>query len=42
MLGHWINKEAWIRGEGVNDVLKEVWDGSRFNELTWFWDPDSK
>lgn len=42
MLAHWINKEAWIGGEGPNDVLKELWDGSRFNELAWFWDPDSK
>ena len=42
MLAHWINRESRLRGEGPNDVLKEVWDGSRFNELAWFWDPDSK
>lgn len=42
MLAHWINTENWIGGEGANDILKEVWDGSRFNELAWFWDPDSK
>ena len=42
MLAHWINKDAWLRGVGANFELKEVWDGSRFNELAWFWDPDSK
>ena len=43
MLAHWVNKENWIRGVGHNlDLLKEVWDGSRFNELAWFWDPDLK
>ena len=23
-LAHWINKEAWLRGEGANFELKEV------------------
>ena len=22
--------------------MKEVWDGSRFNELSWFWNPESE
>lgn len=25
--------------EGPHNTFKEVWDGSRFNELKWFWDP---
>lgn len=33
MLAYWRNKEAWISGIGANFELKEVWDGSRFNEL---------
>ena len=34
MLAHWVNS-----GTGPNFELKEVWNGSRFNELKWFWDP---
>ena len=33
MMAHWEDKGHWIRGEGANFTLKEVWDGSRFNEL---------
>lgn len=40
MMAHWENKEHWIRGIGSNFILKEVWDGSRFNELSWFWNPE--
>ena len=39
MMAHWEEKEHWISGVGPNFTLKEVWDGSRFNELKWFWDP---
>lgn len=42
MLAHWVNREAWLSGTGPNFELKEVWDGSRFNELKWFWDPDEE
>ena len=42
MLAHWRNKEAWISGTGANLELKEVWDRSRFNELSWFWNPNSQ
>lgn len=41
MMAHWEDKGHWIRGEGANFTLKEVWDGSRFNELNWFWNPES-
>lgn len=42
MLAHWFNREAWISGVGPNFELSEVWDGSRFNELPWFWNPDKE
>ncbi|XP_031549912.1 uncharacterized protein LOC116287378 [Actinia tenebrosa] len=40
MMAHWDNKDSWIEGTGSNFPLKEIWDGSRFNELSWFWDPN--
>ena len=40
MLAHWVNKDDWIHGTA--SVLKEIWDGSRFSELAWFWNPDSE
>lgn len=40
MLGHW--KEHWITGVGPNFTLKQLWDGGRFNELKWFWDPEKE
>ena len=41
MMAHWEDKGHWMQGEGANFTLKEVWDGSRFNELSWFWNPES-
>ena len=42
MMAHWGEKEHWLVGEGPNFILKEISDGERFNELKWFWDPDSR
>lgn len=42
MMAHWREKDHWIEGEGANFTLKEIWDGERFNELSWFWKPDSE
>ncbi|XP_044180985.1 uncharacterized protein LOC122962134 [Acropora millepora] len=42
MMGHWDENEHWIKGQGPNFILKEIWDGARFNEISWFWDPDSQ
>lgn len=42
MLGHWKEKEHWISGIGANFTLKELWDGGRFNELSYFWDPQKE
>ena len=34
--GHWLNRpEGWM-------PRKEIWDGKRFAELSWFWDPDKE
>ena len=41
MTAHWSEKEHWINGNGDGwKIKKEVWDGARFAELAWFWDPD--
>lgn len=42
MLVRWVNRDDWIQGTESNSVLKEVWDGRRFSELAWFWNPDSE
>lgn len=36
----WEEREDWLHHEGPWYPLKEVWDGSRFSEVSWFWDPD--
>ena len=41
MTAHWRQKENWINGPKA-DVLNELWDGERFAELSWFWDPDKQ
>ena len=44
MTYHWRKeKDHWINRDGANGEvhypLKEIWDGTRFAELSWFWDP---
>ena len=42
MTAHWNGREFWL-GVGRNNNLKnEIWNGSRFKELSWFWNPDVK
>ena len=42
LLSHWREKEHWLnRNEGWH-VKKELWDGKRFAELSWFWDPNTE
>lgn len=41
MMAHWNEKEHWNQGVGPNFTLKEVWNGDRFNQLRWFWNPES-
>lgn len=41
MTQHWKEKECWLqRTEGWH-TKTELWDGDRFAELSWFWDPAS-
>ena len=41
MTQHWKEKERWLqRTEGWH-AKTELWDGDRFAELSWFWDPAS-
>ena len=41
MTAHWVEKEHWINGGNDRwSIKKEVWDGTRFSELAWFWNPD--
>ena len=28
--------------KGLGFLLKEVWDGYRVSEVSWFWDPESE
>lgn len=42
MLGHWKNRDRWLGKEGPTFPLKEIWDGTRFKEIQWFFDPLSK
>ena len=41
MTSHWQEKEHWLRRERGWPVKKEIWDGDRFCELSWFWDPNA-
>uniref|UniRef100_A0A1X7U041 Uncharacterized protein n=1 Tax=Amphimedon queenslandica TaxID=400682 RepID=A0A1X7U041_AMPQE len=44
MTAHWKEKKRWIHGVSSHrrqdPLLREIWDGERFAELSWFWDPD--
>ena len=42
MMVFWDEKDHWLDHEGPWFPLKEVWDGSLFSEVSWFWDPDSE
>ena len=35
----WQEKDHWLHHEGPWFPLKEIWDGSRFSEVSRFWDP---
>ena len=50
MMAHWEEKEHWLEKEHCADSMdnernflrKEIWDGDRFSELPWFWNPDAQ
>lgn len=39
MLSHWNEKEHWLGREESWPLKKEFWDGQRWMDLQWFWDP---
>ena len=42
---HWAEKEHWLDVNNEYDGYlpkKEIWDGNRFSELAWFWNPSSQ
>ena len=41
MTGHWREKEHWLGRERGWPIKREIWDGDRFCELSWFWDPNA-
>ena len=40
MLGHWLEKEHWLENMESWPLKKEIWDGNRWSELQWFWNPE--
>jgi len=42
LTAHWREKDHWLNNAGGYAIKKELWDGSRFAELSWFWDPQSE
>ena len=43
MFAHWDHKDRWLNDRVNNhsdQVKKELWDGDRFSELSWFWNPN--
>ena len=38
MATHWLQKERWLNGSASHPLI-EIWDGTRFAEVSWFWDP---
>lgn len=39
---HWREKEHWFRRDEGWHIRKELWDGDRFCEISWFFDPESQ
>ena len=50
MMAHWQEKKHWLEKEHDHDSINnerdflynEIWDGDRFSELSWFWNPDAE
>ena len=40
MLSHWEEREHWLGKTSSWPVKKEIWDGQRWVNLQWFWDPN--
>ena len=39
---HWNHRQSWMNDTSPCQCLNEIWDGSRFAELKWFWDSNKK
>ena len=42
MTAHWRNWSHWLTGSQHFVDKSEIWDGNRFSEPKWFWDPSEK
>lgn len=45
MTAHWLYRDKWMhnrRSNVANDTFDEIWDGSRFSELSWFWNSEKQ
>ena len=40
MLSHWMERDHWLGKTESWPLKREVWDGQRWVDLQWFWDPD--
>ena len=40
ILCHWNERDHWLGRVEPWPVKKEIWDGKRWVELQWFWDPN--
>lgn len=41
MQAHWKEKDHWLTSDPW-PIKKEIWDGDRFRELSWFWNPEEQ
>ena len=41
MTAHWREKEHWLGRDQGWHTKNELWDGDRFTEISWFFNPDS-
>jgi hypothetical protein len=39
MLAHWKECSHWLGRNQSYDIKREIWDGERWLQLQWFWDP---
>ena len=40
-MAHWKERDHWLSNE-VLFARNEIWDGERFKELSWFWNPEAR
>ena len=42
IMSPWLCKETWFKKCTPGYPLKELWDGQRWRDLSWFWDPENE